>query len=39
MIIKVTISPNPSERPTFSSALDVVRNVFGETIDSSALPT
>lgn len=35
MIVKVTITTNPKERPTFSSALDVIRNIFGETIDES----
>ncbi|EAR82504.2 tetratricopeptide repeat protein (macronuclear) [Tetrahymena thermophila SB210] len=33
MIVKFTITPNPKERYSFSSVLDVIRDLFGEIID------
>ncbi|KAL4479191.1 hypothetical protein ABPG72_009021 [Tetrahymena utriculariae] len=35
MIVKFTITPNPKERYSFSSVLDVIRDLFGEITDQS----
>ncbi|KAL4461690.1 hypothetical protein ABPG73_005682 [Tetrahymena malaccensis] len=35
MIVKFTITQNPKERYSFSSVLDVIRDLFGEIIDQS----